>query len=504
MKYIIVFIATLLVCESTAAQDYFQQTIDDTAQVNEQIVLNKIVPAPNGNFLVAGTIGNAGVVMMVDSGGNLVWNKVFKNNIAVRFNTVFALPDGCYVGGSDSLEDGILLKLDVEGNVLGSDLIQNSDGQSLNFKHILTYNNETLIVASRGDKNVFLFKIDDEGNLLPLSRYLFNDPIDVNDAVVDGNNIYLLGWSVLGSNESVGIIVRCDGAGALLWAKKIRLNSFPDTRLRIGSMNVDHTITAIYDARDFGWYSKVGLNRIDSNGNFVFKKIFSKPAGDVLRITGLSVSPGNQVSVCGYFDYSTVDTMMLFRYDENFDLQWSRSFNGFSRQKLLAISETPGGNLVLSGYNIETGNGVIRSITPNGDGCNAKDYVQEEFIKELTILDLYGYSSVENSFTVTPVSLTVSSPLVSFLGCDTLVSAVIEPFHSSIHVFPNPFNQTFKLTTNANSEITIYDVAGQLLESHKTVTGEFSGGEHLNPGIYFIEIENTSGVREIRKVVRIE
>ncbi|HUM45698.1 MAG TPA: T9SS type A sorting domain-containing protein [Chitinophagales bacterium] len=526
MKNLILLIAAILVYQSVHAQDYYQQTIDDTTLVDEQIFLDQIVPAPNGNFFVSGyekwLVGfywnYRAVVMMVDSSGNMLWNKIFDKNSSLKFKAIVPFAGGCYAVG---YHDPILIKLDFEGNITGSDIIYNSNSL-LTIDNMVSYDNGLLFSghgSSNDGEDIFLFKIDSAGNLLSLGHHIFDTGFYVNGILADAPDFYLLGWMWNGGSSSTtknGIITRFNGDGNLLWAKKLKLDGgYGRTFIRAGIVNEDRSISLVYDASDlFGANTKIGLNRIDSNGTFLLKKEFTTPLYEAIVIAGMSLSKEKEITIFGGNPaINSDDTMVVFRYDKYFNLLWSKSFDHVTSLDPLSlpysetaggIAETEGGNLMIAGYNSFAQKGVIKKIAPDGLGCDAQDFFVENFNKPLSILDINNHSSEDESFSQVPISLTVSSPLVSYLGCDTLVSAVIEPFHSSIHVFPNPFNQTFKLTTNANSEITIYDVAGQLLESHKTVTGEFSGGEQLTPGVYFIKVESPAGFCELIKVIMLE
>lgn len=493
------------------AQNYYLQSVEDTTIENDIIFLQKIVPAYNGNFIVVGGIfsytnlSGFGVVMMVDSNGNMIWGKTFDS---CNFLSAIAIPTGCYIGGySHGYDAGVLVKLDMQGNVVEANKIQTIDSSSISILHLITLNDEIFIVgcSSNNGNDLIFLTIDTAGSLLPFNRYLFGaEAVFASNIIVDDKSFYLLGTDA----GHWGYVTRFNEMGNVLWAKKIKLNSNAYTRFRAGNVNADHTINVIYDARenyqDFD--SKIGLNRMDSNGNVLIHRIYKKEGlGEKPQVEGISISAENKITILCLTEYP--EAILVLQFDENFNQVWSRSFVSELRLTPKSMTQTQAGNLMIAGNSYQDyddgGYGIISKISLYGDGCNSQDFMIEEYENELTEKDVNNYSALDfDSLLISPISFDTSSNLASYLGCE--VPSTVETSIQIItdRLFPNPFNSSFKLVSGAHVVINVYDLAGRLLESHDNINSEFYGGDGWLPGIYIIEIINAFGDHNLLKAVK--
>ena len=62
-------------------------------------------------------------------------------------------------------------------------------------------------------------------------------------------------------------------------------------------------------------------------------------------------------------------------------------------------------------------------------------------------------------------------------------------------VYPNPFNDRFRISTDRMITLCLYDVSGRLLERLENVTGTLSAGEDLKPGLYFLTITDSRNMK---------
>jgi hypothetical protein len=63
-----------------------------------------------------------------------------------------------------------------------------------------------------------------------------------------------------------------------------------------------------------------------------------------------------------------------------------------------------------------------------------------------------------------------------------------EPEQFDVKVFPNPFNGTINITAPENSEISVYDIRGRLIE--KLNSFSWSPGKTTGSGIYIITVKS--------------
>jgi hypothetical protein len=500
MKFFTFLFILFISYECTTAQNSFLQTVDDTTQVGETTYFTNIVAAPGGNFFVI----SGSALIMIDSSGHMLWNKYFSGN---TFTNVFPLTDGCYlIGKTNSPEKGLFLRINIQGEVLESYTIS-SETSPITLRWVIPQSNgDKLIVADFAFKNIYFIKMDSIGKMTPLSHYTFEDDVEIYDMVGDSLGGYLLGTQQYGSTANA-IIARVNASGIINWAKKIKLAGNNYNNFRAGTLNADRSINAVFDSRPdlLTNKSKICLNRIDSNANFLLKKMFEQMGtGEEIEATDISASADKHLSICCTTDVQ--DTMLVLRYDENFNPIWAISFGAGYYIRPQSIAATHGNNLLVAEFyqpTFQTNGGTIRKISSGGDGCNVVEYFMKEKEYEMIVLDLNNYSTQAfDSVIVNPISIVVSSPFVSYLGCDTVTSVENVSTTTQQHPFPNPFTNTIHLKLNSTTVINVYDVFGRLVESYDNVSNEFSVGEKWLPGIYFIEITNNFGKQKAFKTVK--
>lgn len=135
-----------------------------TSSVNN--ISTRIVEAPNGDLVMASTIGDWGLntqdllVVRVNTDGDIIWKKEYggnRNDICRGIiNTVdggFALTGGTASYGSDagssSYYDAFLLKLDLDGNVIWSNTYGNPNSTDDGFALDEDPSDSTLVVTGR-------------------------------------------------------------------------------------------------------------------------------------------------------------------------------------------------------------------------------------------------------------------------------------------------------------------------------------------------------------------
>ena len=76
---------------------------------------------------------------------------------------------------------------------------------------------------------------------------------------------------------------------------------------------------------------------------------------------------------------------------------------------------------------------------------------------------------------------------------------------NSIEIFPNPFKETTTITLNKNEvyNITLFDIRRQKNRQINNVKDEqfIIYREDLTSGIYFLEIKNSKGIIEVKKLI---
>ena len=136
--------------------------------------------------------------------------------------------------------------------------------------------------------------------------------------------------------------------------------------------------------------------------------------------------------------------------------------------------------------------GVINSPSIIGLGCNYIDNgfdLDPNFMGYTSALGLPGF---------------IQSTFRNEAAC--IATGIAENSnHNSATFFPNPFTDRFtiQIIDNISTNINIYDETGRLLEQFNKMSMNFTYGEFLEPGVYFISTSNLFQ-KKINKIIKIK
>ena len=215
-----------------------------------------IIPCWHPNWLkILAVFWLAGCAGQVSAQPLVNWDRTLGGELYEELNGQLVLSDGILVGGSsnsnlafgdpnDASLNFFIAKLDFDGNVLWRhmygglqderiwSLVPTADGGFLAGGYSFSGVSGDRTQPSRGDMDVWLIKIDGQGNLLWDKAYggLYRDELFAIRPMPDGSG-YLLGchsWSDTGGEKSEPSrgqqdfwVLRIDNAGNLLWDKTI-------------------------------------------------------------------------------------------------------------------------------------------------------------------------------------------------------------------------------------------------------------------------------------------
>lgn len=302
----------------------------------------------NGNFIWAKTIGMAGddrgIFIAVDASANVYFSGCFENT--VDFNPGAGEFNLTSTGGNDIF----ICKLDSNGNFIWARAMEGlGNGNAVValdasgnvylagvFEGITDFDPgpETLYLTSNGSWDIFICKLDNNGNFI-WAKAIGGYQFDVaNDIVLDpSGNIYLTGSFegaadfdpgteiyTLTSTSSVGediFVLKLDNSGNLVWAKAMGGDGRIDAGFGIAvdvSANV-YTTGYFTGTADFDPGPKnvnltsVGdydlfISKLDKNGNYSWAKAMGGVGLDIG--TGIAVNNAADIYITGAFE-GTVD-----------------------------------------------------------------------------------------------------------------------------------------------------------------------------------------------------
>lgn len=333
----------------------------------------------------------------------LTWDRTIGGSSWDELNGLLTLPDGIIAAGSSRSGPGdfswnfFIVKLDFDGNVLwqrryGGDqddrlweIIPTSDGGFLAGGYSYSGVSGDRTQPSRGDMDVWILKLDQQGQLLWERAYggLYRDELFSMLEIPGGG--YLLGcnsWSDVWMDKSEPSrgqqdfwLIRIDNQGNKLWDKTIggsgydQINDLawaPDGNVYLSGGTVsegstgDLGIEPSLGLMDF-WLGKFDLNtrqllwdhRFGGAGEDYAYALLVSQSGDKLYLGGRSGSPPIPITPFNNgksapFYYGPSDFWLL---ELNLNGQKLRewSFGGPGLDDLYAISQNPLGHLVVGG-----------------------------------------------------------------------------------------------------------------------------------------------------------
>jgi hypothetical protein len=305
--------------------------------------------------------GNDVFIQKLDENGNFIWARVF---------------------GGNTNDQGNCIKVDTYGNVYTLGYFQGT----VDFDP----GNDTFYITSVGNKDVFIHKMDKDGNFIWARA--FGGTANQNGLSMKLDtigNIYLTGvffgtvdfdpninvYNITSNGSSDIFIQKLDSSGNLIWVKTIGGSSIELSNSIAIDLNENLYITGSFsNTVDFNpdigvtnITSSGGLDifmiKLNSNGNFIWAKSFGGSLDDISNY--ITIDANEKIHTTGYFQgtvdfdpgvstsyLSAIGGMDVFiqKLDTNGNLLWIKSFGGISDEQGQSIITDSNGNIFTTGY----------------------------------------------------------------------------------------------------------------------------------------------------------
>lgn len=461
--------------------------------------INKIEKTNDGGFVLIGNTNSFGAgtfdmyVIKTDSVGDTLWTKAYGQTYYDYGNDIQQTTDGGYIiTGYGSNNPGppyaslYLIKTNSIGDTLwtrifddtisdaawGSSVKQTSDGgyvvlgTSPHMDSILSYHDAA-----------YLLKTDANGNELWSKKYAQN----TDDVAVQGIEVFetndggyvLSGLTVdysVGDAITNDFLLKTDNSGNTIWSHGYQINgdsweNFLGNVIQTndGGFAFSYwswvTDTIPFDTVPGGAHLNIHLNKLDSNGVFVWGKSYGKYLEDEYGTYLQQTSDGGYI-LAGNTDYFSlpISDIYLIKTD-------SLGNSGCTEYNDTSIA----------GYNPNYQ--INNVVTLQSSGC---------IVHSTQTIVSNGIGGPSNDY-----CLTVSIP------------EILNP-DSEISLFPNPATSTITITTTGTKikEIKIMNVLGEIANSQQ-VTGNSATIDisTLDKGIYFVQITEENKKVSNRKIV---
>ncbi len=313
------------------------------------------VQTTDGGYAIAGTIdtlsanGHDFYLVKTDSNGNLEWNKTYgRTGDQTAYCMVQSHEGGYVIAGTTNYypdpyiyNDVYVVKTDALGNLLWNKTYGGINGETA---YSMTRTNDGGYVIAgiinyissvgTGASDVYLIKIDGNGNLL-LNKTLGGPSPDTQPdtgySVIQTNDG---GYAMAGSADRVGLIIKTDADGNLVWNK--RFSSFQASygiaraviQTREGDYCMAGTKSSASTNDDFY------LIKTNSIGDIIWSRIFGGNMSD--EFASMIQTNDGGYALIGYGpDYSSQNVSasgaspLLIKTDADGNMVWNKTFAGY-------------------------------------------------------------------------------------------------------------------------------------------------------------------------------
>ena len=256
------------------------------------------------NFIEPSTTDTDFLVLKVDLDGNIVWSKRFGGScngsetycgdvakkIIISNDIIFV--SGYYAFYGTGLYDAVILKLNLDGDLIEESVINNGSGSNFFFDAVKTPTGN-ILYTGRSKNNgwePWLHYLDQQNNLLFSNTYgdQSTNADDGFKTIYHDQNFYML---TTYSGQYVNLN-KIDENGNLVWSKKFEGSTARD---------ILATGNEIYIAVTNNYQNTLGVIKIDTNGNLIQQKQFSYMGGGAYPVKMEIIN--NQLVVVGTVEY---------------------------------------------------------------------------------------------------------------------------------------------------------------------------------------------------------
>ena len=321
-----------------SGQYLFQKVFDNPGFYTE---VKNTIQCANGDYILACKSGGYGVLLRLDVQGNVIWSKKITGASGSCYvSSIVETDNNEFIAAGYEVRDTTfinLLRLNSTGDILWN---KRYGLGNLNASHFIfnAYAHETpdggYIVGGNDvapDSNwasLVLIKCDSLGDTL-WTRHITDGGI-LWDMHVLTNNGFILGTSIQTTLQIYGSVLRIDSLGNLLWKR-----DYPN-RIFSG-------IAPLFDGSILVWGSKRELYRFDSLGNYLSGYRISADLYSTLQLADSTLLVSGSIYQNGKYD------VLLMKFDKNLDTLWSQAYDFDSSGFATQLTQTNDSGFILSG-----------------------------------------------------------------------------------------------------------------------------------------------------------
>lgn len=323
----------------------------------------QIVPASNGNFFIAASVGERTMMALADRKMEVIWAKSVDMGLGAEFVLDMRLDsEGNIIGvGNTSLlpvecfafkmnaADGQLLwrsRLNDPGNSYFTRILEKNNGANY-----LLFGQTDLVGTTGTGCDALLMEINrNTGELLWDRQYDLGSCEIVNDVFIENNQIYVCGRYNLvdgGQSRFRAALSLFDTAGNLQWSRHYVRDNDQDATMYFNALTLENDSLVA-----FGWGNDAGTNlmattlqlvKTDLTGVASWAKKYDIVGGNEERATKLFSLSDGYLLFGAFFSPTASREICLLKTDKQGDLLWGKSYGGLGEDRLsdaILVSDT--------------------------------------------------------------------------------------------------------------------------------------------------------------------
>lgn len=380
---------------------------------------NSILKTPDENFIIVGytsssdrnlfstkedyfTINMDAWILKVSQNGELIWDKTFGGSDNDELIKIIKTDDGNFIAaGKTYSTDGDIesnngqydiwiIKIDNFGNLLWEKTFGGSYYDKVS-SIIKTYDNNYIILGltessdgdisqNNGEYDIWLIKINDEGNLLWEKTFGGSSSEKAFDVIEDSDkNLIIVGYTesedgIISYNhgEKDLWVIKTDENGNLIWEKTFGGSDWESgnkiiqtddgnylisgyTNSSDGDVSFLHSSTYYSSTYGDAFSADIWVIKIDTNGNLLWEKTYGGSSWDettdlIKTSEGNIYIVGTSWSYDGDIPYShgVIDSW-VFSIDPEGTILWNKTFGGTDLDGFLDMIELSPGKMIATG-----------------------------------------------------------------------------------------------------------------------------------------------------------
>ncbi len=502
----------------------YYQTRNGATSVTAQLKIS------DSDFLIAGTSlegTNAFPLLTLnrfkgENDPSSVWYKKYNLGYNAEPTKILKLSDGNYLitgtlSPSNSYSKIFALKINSSGAILWSKTYSFKYGEVL-VDALVDGNNicmigTTVLDPATGKTDIYFLNISSSGEILYKKSYGIYSLDEIPTCITKGNSgEYLVG----GTQNNKSILLRINNSGNLIIVKKYTISTWADDIKAIKYIDADNIYLIGNITHPHNIYGETFIIKVNNTGTILTKKAYRMG----MHIGNVAFN-GDYTAIVGKADVDAGQKgFKLVVFDYKFNIFGSNHFqelnNNGAMQTLVSVKKSDRYYMTVKTPEIEGSKIYHILANENGYGCSSTTFNTSKYTINPTVSTL-TFPTVSNGSS-NNLSVTFSNntyPLT--FSCEVIVDIhkltntetgnstfQLETETTKTIVYPtNTSGEVFIKSVVTNYAIKVYDVYGKLVmsQANNSSDTQINLDEVIN-GLYFLNIEKANGERETFKIIK--